>query len=289
MATIISTDQPTVPRGTQRANAWRAAAISVGGGLRITAAVAVWEILAYFRRPAAYVMLLAATLIAGWNFSLLVTLLGQGRVVPLRTADDPLAQFLGPNVFLVFSLMAVVPVVTMGMVADERRRGVWEMLLVSPAQPWQVLCGKLAAAWLAVMLNTVPWLCYLAALRWWPGAGLDFDSGYLIGGAIGLATISLSLSAIGIACSTFCRAPFAAGVATAAAMMVLLLASLLPRALMYWGFGETWIVSAERWACWEHLAQFSSGLVDWRIVVGHATVAALLIGWSAQAARWRDS
>ncbi len=250
--------------------------------------VAVWEILAHFRRPAAYVMLLAATLIAGWNFSLLVTLLAQGRVVPLRQADDPLAQFLGPNVFLVFSLMLIVPVVTMGMVADERRRGTWESLLTTPVEPWQVLMGKFAAAWTAVVVNVLPWICYVAALRWWPGLGLEFDRGYLIGGVIGIGTVSLTLCGIGLLCTSICKAPFAASVATVSAMIALLLLSLAPQSMQYWQLDESWIAAAERVAVWEHLAAFSTGAVDPRVICGHVTFACFLLWIACQVCKVRD-
>lgn len=250
--------------------------------------IAVWEILAHFRRPAAYVMLLAATLVAGWNFSLLITLLAQGRVVPLRQADDPLAQFLGPNVFLVFSLMLIVPVVTMGMVADERRRGIWEMLLTTSVQPWQVITGKFAAAWIAVVVNVLPWICCLLALRYWPGMGLDFDRGYVIGGVIGIATISLSLCAVGMVCTAVCKAPFAASVATVSAMIGLLVLSLAPRAMLHWRISEAWISLADRVACWEHLASFSTGAIDVRVICGHVTCSIFLLWIACQATRSRE-
>ncbi len=251
-----------------------------------TAAIANWEIRAYFRRPTAYVLLMATTLVAGWNFLLLVTLLSQGRVVVLRQADDPLAQFLGPNIFLILSLMLVLPVVTMGLVADERRRGTWETLLTAPIQPWQAIVGKFAAAWCAVMVNILPWICYLAILYFY--AGLDFDAGHLIGGAVGIGTVSLTLCAIGLFCSTICRAPFAAAVSTGAAMLGLLLLSLLPRAMEYWWFDEQWISWAKRFACWEHLAQFSRGAIDLSIVSGHLSVAVIFLWLAIQVSQLRD-
>lgn len=254
--------------------------------LATTAAIVGWELRSALRRPTSYVLLLATTLVAGWNFSLLVTLLSRGQVVPLRAADDPLAQFLGPNVFLVFSLMLVVPVVTMGLVADERRRGLWEMLLTAPVQPVQALIGKLVAAWSQIVAATLPWLFYLLVLRY--ASGLEFDLGPVIGGCLGVAMLSLTLAAIGLLCSTICRAPFAAATSTAAAMIVLLLHSLLPRALAYWRLSEIWIERAGWVASWEHLAQFSRGLVDGRIVSGHVSFALLLLWLSVQASSQRD-
>src|SRR5437016_4630522 len=64
------------------------------------AVVCAWELKSFLLRPIAYVLLLAAVLLASWSFSWLVTLLSRGPVVPLRSGDDPIPQFLGPNVFL---------------------------------------------------------------------------------------------------------------------------------------------------------------------------------------------
>jgi ABC-2 type transport system permease protein len=280
-------DAPVAAQSRTRAVV-RAAGGRLLGSASAVVTIAVWEILAHFRRPAAYVMLLAATLVAGWNFSLLITLLAQGRVVPLRQADDPLAQFLGPNVFLVFSLILIVPVVTMGMVADERRRGIWETLLTTPVQPWQVMTGKFSAAWVAVVVNVLPWICCLAALRYWPGLGLEFDRGYVLGGVIGIATISLSLCAVGMVCTAICKAPFAASVATGSAMIGLLLLSLAPRAMLHWRISEAWICLAERVACWEHLAKFSTGAIDLGVIRGHVSFTVFLLWIACLAIRRRD-
>ncbi|TWU06665.1 ABC-2 family transporter protein [Symmachiella macrocystis] len=287
MSAVVSHRDDTRP-ATQSGSILRSAGGRLLGDASTIGTIAIWEILGHFRRPAAYVMLLAATLVAGWHFSLLMTLLAQGRVVPLRQADDPLSQFLGPNVFLVFSLMLIVPVVTMGMVADERRRGIWEMLLTSPVQPWQVLTGKFAAAWVAVVVNVLPWICCLLALRYWPGIGLEFDRGYVIGGVIGIATISLSLCAVGMVCTTLCKAPFAASVATVSAMIGLLLLSIVPRAMLHWHIGEAWMSVAERFACWEHLARFSTGAIDPSVICGHVSFAVLLLWIACQATRGHD-
>ncbi len=255
--------------------------------LRVVTWIFIWELRGYFRKPTSCVLLLACTLVAGWNFSLLVTLLSTGRVVPVQIADEPLAQFLGPNVFLVFSLMMVLPVVTMGVVADERRRGIWEMLLTAPVDVRQVIWAKFAAAWCVVVLNTLPWVYFISVLYLFGGG--DFDVGHLIGGCAGIATNCLTLCAIGVFCSACCRTPFAAAVATVGATIGLLLLSLLPRVLEYWRLSPLWVSSAKWLACWEHLAEFSSGVIDPRIVIGHITAAAVFLWLAVQVSELRQS
>src|SRR5262245_54862282 len=96
--------------------------------LRGALAVYLWELKSFFLRPASYVLLLAASLLAGWSFSWLVTLLSRGVPASLRPVADPIAQFVGPNVFLIGGCTLLVPLLTMTAIADERRRGTWELL-----------------------------------------------------------------------------------------------------------------------------------------------------------------
>jgi ABC-2 type transport system permease protein len=119
-------------------------------------AVFVWEIKSFFLRPVSYVLLLAAALTAGWSFSWLVTLLSRGPTVGLRPTDDPIAQFLGPNVFLIGGCTLLVPLLTMNAIADERRRATWEQMLTAPISPFAVVLGKFAASWCVFVMCLVP-------------------------------------------------------------------------------------------------------------------------------------
>jgi len=111
------------------------------------AVVFAWEFKGFFLRPTAWLLLLTMSLLAGLNFSWLVTLLSRGDSLALRQGDDPLVQFLGPNVFLVGACTLLVPLLTMDLVADERRRGTWEALLTTGVTSLQVLLGKFLAGW----------------------------------------------------------------------------------------------------------------------------------------------
>src|SRR5439155_4308828 len=131
---------------------------------RGVAVVFVWEIKAFFLRPVAYVMLLAAAILSGWSFSWLVTLLSRGMDPALRAADDPIAQFLGPNVFLIGACTLVIPLLTMNAIAEERRRGTWELLLTAPVSSLSVVLGKFIALWSLLMACLTPWIYHLAVL-----------------------------------------------------------------------------------------------------------------------------
>ncbi|MFN0052122.1 MAG: ABC transporter permease [Planctomycetales bacterium] len=290
---VAETGAATVPRETARRSwfaSWRRRAGQVVTLWR-------WELASFWRRPSSYLLLLAATWIAGWSFSWLVTLLANGTGSGLRVADDPLIQFLGPNVFLVGLATLLVPILTMNSVAEERRRGTWELLLTSPISAGETVVAKFLALWCQWLVSIAPWPVFLLILRcwngrtrlvagvipWWDGPGLSFDLGPMLGGTVGSAMIGATLVALGLLCSSLCRRPLSAALLSFVLMSLLLLAGFLPRALEVWGFAREQLAWVEYVSCWGHLESFSRGTILPRVIVGHASVVAVALWLTA---RW---
>ncbi len=270
--------------------------------LRGAAVVFAWEIRTFLLRPASYVLWLAAALLAGWSFSWLVTLLSRGTDPALRSADDPITQFLGPNVFLIGASALLVPLLTMNAIADERRRGSWELLLTAPVSTLSVVLGKFSALWCLFMTCVTPWFYYLAVLHawngrlrlqwnlvpWTEGAGLAFDWGPVCGGLAGLATVGATFVATGLFCSGVCRGPASAGLLALVAMGGILVLGFVPRILDYWNFTPDQISFVEAVSCWSHVERFSRGVIEPRIIAGHASVCATLLWVTAGVSRRVD-
>jgi ABC-2 type transport system permease protein len=255
---------------------------------RLSAAVWSWELKTFFRRPASYVLLLGAALTAGWSFSWLVTLLSRGQSIALRAVDDPIAQFLGPNLFLIGGCTLLVPLLSMNTIADERRSGRWEHLVTAPVSPLAIVLGKFAATLCLLLTCLLPWLYYLTVLRWWNGSlttigpGLDFDFGPVVAGCVGLAAVGTTFVAIGLFCSALCRRPASAALLSFLAMGLLLLIGMAPRILEFWGFSAESIRLVSSLSCWGHVERFSRGVIEPPLVACHLTVSAILI-WAATA------
>src|SRR6185295_3386422 len=209
------------------------------GGIQFTqrvTAVFVWEIKTFFFRPASYLLLLAAAVSAAWSFSWLVTLLSRGLDPALRPAADPIAQFLGPNIFLIGACTLLVPLLTMNAIADERRRGTWELLITAPVSPFAVVAGKFAALWSLFLICLAPCFYYVAVLHFWngrvatmwnflpwpAGPGLAIDWGPVSPGPIGLAVVGATFVAVGLFCSGVSRGPATAALLTLVAMSTIL-------------------------------------------------------------------
>lgn len=241
-----------------------------------------WELRGFFLRPTAYIALLTMALIAGVSFWGLLSLLAGATVPALRQGDDPIVQFVGPNVFLVGSITLLIPLLTMSLVADERRRGTWEALVTTPVTIQGVMAGKYLAAWSLLLVTISPWFYYLLVLRSWgaipwiEGTGVAFDLGPTCGAALGLVLISLTLTALGLFCSTICRSPITAAVLSFAAMLVVLILSVLPRAMALWNASYSIVKWTQMFSLWGQFEQFSQGLIDPRVIVGHLTACAVL-------------
>jgi hypothetical protein len=272
------------------------------GFMPACSAVFAWEIKTYVLRPTTYLLLLAAALLAGLSFSWLVTLLARGADAGLQPGTDTIAQFLGPNIFLVGGCMVLVPLITMNAIADERRRASWELLVTAPVSPLAIVLAKFAASWCLFMACLVPWAYFLVVLRgwngkirflgnmvpWFDGPGLAFDPGPAVGGAIALAVVGATLVAVGLFCSGLCRGPASAALSALVAMAMVLVVGILPRVLAYWGYSMEQTRFIEIISCWGHIDRFSRGVIEPRVIAGHMTFCAGLLWATAYVARRVD-
>jgi ABC-2 type transport system permease protein len=292
------------PRDVVAANSRTARAMTMAARrwLREVAVVSAWEVKTFLLRPTSYLLLLAAAALAGWSFSWLVTLLARGSDPALRPADDPISQFLGPNIFLIGTCTLLVPLLTMNAIADERRRATWELLLTAPLSRLTVVVGKFAALWCLFVVCLAPWFYHLAVLRCWngrirllwsfipwtDGAALPFDWGPVVSSAIGLAIIGATFVAVGLFCSALCRGAASAALLALGAMTTILALGFTPGLLVYWNFTPDQVRWTELVSCWGQIERFGRGVIEPRIILGHLSVCALLLWGTACAARRVD-
>ena len=125
--------------------------------MRKLAALVHRELLAYFSSPLAYVILTAFLFINGYVFYLIVAFLND----PRTQAMAPLRLIFGGTIFFWLFLLFVVPVITMRLLAEERRSGTLEVLLTSPVSEGQVVMGKFLAAFVFYLFLWLPTWVYV--------------------------------------------------------------------------------------------------------------------------------
>jgi ABC-2 type transport system permease protein len=152
------------------------------------------EMASYFLSPIAYVVICLFLLVNGWIF--------HKRLELFRNDPQQITAVLGAIFGLgPFWALLLSPVITMRLLAEEKRSGTLETLMTAPVTSFQVAAGKLLAAeafflivWSTLLLD----LLILACLG-------NPDYGPIIAIFIGIASLGLLMNGLGLLASALTR------------------------------------------------------------------------------------
>lgn len=180
----------------------------------------------------------------------------------------------------------VIPVITMRLLAEEKRSGTLEMLITLPVKDSEVILGKFLGAWglvLVLILSTALFPLLMFAAPWNLGA-LDF--GPVVSGYLGLALYSAAAVSLGLLVSALTESQIIAFFVTFVVLFFLHLLgmgsamSLLPKSAEY-------LVSFISFDT--RLSSFMRGLINTRDVIFFVSVTfGCLIGafWALERRKW---
>lgn len=183
------------------------------------------ELRAYFISPIAYVVLTIFVFLSGIFFR---TILSQ--VMQMGLISQMQAQQLGPRPMdmpgmisrgflstMSVIMLFMIPMITMGLFSEEKKRGTIELLLTSPVTDLQVVLGKFfaAVAFFVILLLTT-WIP-TGFLYWYSSPA----SGPILTAYLGLLLYGLALMAIGLFISTLTENQIIAAVVSFGIVMVL--------------------------------------------------------------------
>ncbi len=182
--------------------------------------IAARELRGLFGSPLAWAVLAVVQLILGYMFLTRIDLFVelQPRLAGLDDApgltDIVVAPLLGSAGIV---LLLVVPLLTMHLIAEERRSGTLRLLLAAPVSMTEIALGKYLGlmAFLLIMLGLVA-LMPCALLM---GASLDF--GQFGAALLGLALVVAAFAAIGLFLSTMTDHPTVAAITGFGALLLL--------------------------------------------------------------------
>jgi len=179
--------------------------------MRHAIAIARREIESYFVSPIAYAVMAVFTFVSGLFFSNMLVhyvrqaALADSQIQRLGRSDYQLdvptvvlAQFFQNEAFL---LMLAVPLLTMGLMTDERRKGTLELLMTSPVRASEIVAGKFLGALALLALMLVPMLPMFAFM----GAGGHWEAGVIASGLLGLLMLGGAQIALGLFVSSLCE------------------------------------------------------------------------------------
>jgi ABC-2 type transport system permease protein len=170
-------------------------------------------------------------------------------------------------------LLALIPLVTMRVFAEERAQGTDELLLTTPLRPWEVGLAKHGATYLFVM-------GMLAVSALFPAIAVDkgrLGLEHLLALYLGQLGYGVAIASIGLACSAFTYSQIVAAVTAYAIPFLLLDFGWIEPTL-----GPTLARVLREVALQERFESFARGVVELRHVLYFASLA--LLGYLASVA-----
>jgi ABC-2 type transport system permease protein len=166
----------------------------------------------------------------------------------------------------------IVPVVTMRLIAEEKRSGTLEMLITLPVRDSDVILGKFLGAFglvLVLVLSTLAYPLLMFTFVWHLG---PLDKGPVFSGYVGLVLFSAATVAVGLLVSTLTESQVIAFFVTFILLVALLfvgdIAQHVPNVL-----GTVFREISFK----EHFIPFQRGLIDTRDVVFFISCAVLAL------------
>jgi ABC-2 type transport system permease protein len=197
--------------------------------MRHVIAIAKRELRSYFVSPIAYVAITAFLVLSGYYFNSMVVKyvrdasLYDGQIE--RIGRSQYQQFDVPTMVLenffsnqgAFVFLLVMPLLTMGLLTDERRKGTLELLLTSPIRPIELTLGKFLGALTLVVIMMAPTVAYFAFLA----QGGDWEPGVVFAGFTGLLLLAATEISLGLFISSLTENVLVSALCTYSTLVVL--------------------------------------------------------------------
>ncbi len=252
--------------------------------------LAIWqrELKGYFASPIAYVVLTVYLFLSGFFFYSILTAVVQSTMMqsqfgqgaqPVDVPGIVSRSFFGTmSVVLLF----MIPMLTMGLIAEEKKRGTIELLLTTPVGNFQAMMGKYLASLSFLVLMfltsgiTISALFIYGQPEWKP----------ILSGYLGLLLYGAALLAVGLFISTLTENQIVAVVITFGVILVLWLIESFSAGAQGVARDVLSYLSVIG-----HLDDFIKGVVDTSNVIFYLTfafVGLFLTYRSLESMRWRS-
>jgi ABC-2 type transport system permease protein len=229
------------------------------------------ELSSYFYSPIAYVAMVLFLLAGGFLF---FDDFKSGQVAGMRNLFD----------WMVWLLVFVVPILSMGLLAQEWSSGTIETMMTAPVSETEIVLGKFLGSVGFFLVLLAPTLLYVVVLLIFSEPRIEF--GPIISGYLGIVLVGGLFISIGLFCSSLTRSQVVAAVTTAA---ILFIATIAP----WWAGGK---VLPQFWTnvvnqtVYKRYTDFSRGVIDSGNLVFFVLVTAVFLFLTVkvmESRRWR--
>lgn len=210
-------------------------------------AIAGRELVGFFHAPIAYVVLVGFLLLQGLTFWAVLDVLGD----PARPGNYGAVlrgQFGGTLLFWTF-LFAVISLLSMRLIAEERSSGRFETLLVTPVRDGELVVGKWLGAVVFYCLLWLPTVVYVPIVEAFAAEGTAMDLGPVASAYLGVVLFGAAFLAVGTAASSVGQNQLVAALISFVALFALLM------------FGEL-VGGADAIDLRHHMDDFARGAID---------------------------
>ncbi|MGH9837426.1 MAG: ABC transporter permease [Blastocatellia bacterium] len=244
------------------------------------------EMNSYFVSPIAYIVIGVFLLATGFFFTRILQGAIQNSMMMAQRGGEMDVPMMVVRSFIGLAatfMLFLVPMLTMGVYAEERKRGTMEMLMTSPITEFQIVMGKFLASFTLLLFMLAPTLLYHFYVSRFSEPAMPWRivwSGYL-----GVALLGAALVAIGSFISSLTENQIVAGIVT---FVVFLLLWVLDIGVSSAGTALGEIV--KYLSILQHYEEFAQGVIDTTSIIFYVSLAALALFLTLRnldSMRWR--
>jgi len=220
------------------------------------------EFKSLFLSPLAWSILAVVQLILAWLFLGRIELFQtyQSQLMAMESAPG-LTEIVVPDLLgnAAIVLLLVVPLLTMRLVAEERRNRTLALLFSAPLSMTEIVLGK----YLGILMFLLALLALIALMPLSLFAGARLDYGLIASGFLGLALLLAGFAAVGLFMSTLTQYPTVAAISTFGALLLFWVLDWSGQGLG----GGSWLAYL---SLFNHYKPFLDGIFDSADAVYHA-------------------
>ena len=215
-----------------------------------TSLTLIWrEIETIFYSPFSYIVLLMFLLLNGYSFFISLPD-SQGNV------SDAIRYFLGLSWMSWLGMIFIPPIITMRLLADEKKSGSIELLMTAPVTEGQVVLAKFLGAFFFYVVLWLPSLLYIIIIKRY---GAIPDNGIILSSYAGIFLLGASFIALGVFTSSLSANQIVGAIT---ALVLNLLIFFIPLLSMAIQWTEMRRVLQQLWVLSHFGFSFSKGVVD---------------------------
>lgn len=222
------------------------------------------EMSSYFVSPIAYIVIGFFLFIAGYFFTNILAFvmeqammaqMQQRQMGPPPSIDVPSMVMRNFTGVVSTIILFMIPMLTMSVYAEERKRGTMEMLMTSPITELEIVLGKFLASVSLFLLMLLPTMLYQVVMARFSDPALPWK--VLLSGYLGMVLLGAVLIALGSFISALTESQIIAAVVTFVTFLLLWVIDIGVRGSTSW-YGEV----LQYISILRHYEDFTRGVID---------------------------